>query len=70
MAAYNRRAFIKSGIKSSLLAGDSLVTTFAFAAPKRKGWIAKLFDGKSLQGWHINLKRSDTAQGQWKSKTE
>ena len=67
MVLYNRRAFIKSGIKSSLFAGAtaSSLHTFAFAAPKRRGWI-ELFDGKSLQGWHINPEKiGHGTGGQW-----
>ena len=67
MAVYNRRAFIKSGIKSSLIAGTAVTSLhpFAFAAPKRKGWI-ELFDGKSLQGWHINPEKiGHGTGGQW-----
>ncbi|MDP6446077.1 MAG: DUF1080 domain-containing protein, partial [Pirellulaceae bacterium] len=48
----NRRRFLQAGAAVSLAA----LNANAFAAPAKDGFI-RLFDGKSLKGWHKNPKR-------------
>ena len=58
-----RRTFLKSGIAAGL--ATSCLHSLAYAAPKRKGWI-ELFDGKTLEGWHINPEKiGHGTGGQW-----
>ena len=63
MNTSTRRTFVKSGIAAGLAA--SCFHSLAYAAPKRKGWI-ELFDGKTLEGWHINPEKiGHGTGGQW-----